>query len=514
MTTTFQAADLFCGAGGTSTGLLLAARELGMDVRLFAVNHWQTAIVTHQLNHPGVQHLWADIEALNPREVVPGGKLRLLVASPECIFFSSARGGKPINDQRRSSASYVLDWARQLDIEELLIENVKEFERWGPIYPDDYPVKKLRLRPIPERAGEHFQQFVADLRALGYTVHWRVLCAADYGDATSRQRLFIRASKRGFVRWPLPTHSRSQWRPAREIIDWNMPGKSIYGRSKPLCPATMKRIMAGLEKFSGLAPYLVEYHGDHSGTSSGDRRTRSIDEPLATADTSNRFALAQPALVVFRNHADALPVDKPLPAICAEGQHLGLMQPYLSKLYGGHDACSVDEPLPTVTANFQHYGLVQPFLINQKGKSTAATISLPLPTQTAHALHLAVPSPFLTKYYATGTAQSIDAPLDTITTVDRFGLVHPQVGMGEHLLRALNDPDELYRPRMVELEGVTYLIDILYRMLYPGELGAAMSFPKNYAFTGTQADQVKQVGNSVPVELAKQLCLSILAGAR
>lgn len=492
--TSIIATDLFCGAGGFSTGLLQAARAAGVTVNLTAVNHWDIAITTHSVNHPGARHVWADIEGVQPRTLVPGGRLHAMLASPECIYFSKARGGKPINDQRRSSAQYVLTWLQELRVDELLLENVEEFERWGPLYPADHPEKKLRNRPIPERRGELFADFVAQLHAMGYHVEWRVLCAADYGDATTRRRFFLRASrKRSSITWPEPTHRRAAfavpsttddiaatplWRSARQVIDWTDPGTSIYRRDPLLCPATMRRILAGLRKFSGLQPFLTEYHGDHPGTRSGDRRTRSIDEPLATQDTSNRFGLVSPYLVVYRNHADALPTSSPLPTICAEGQHLGVASPYL---------------------------------INLKGQSTAATIDAPMPTQTAHAQHLGVVNPYLVKYYGTGAAVSVDNPLDTVTTVDRFGLAQPYLtAVHDYLRQALQHPDPLYHPRLVEIDGTTYLVDVLYRMLKPRELANSMSFPADYVFYGNQGDQVRQIGNAVPVGMATALCQSML----
>lgn len=513
---TIFGADLFCGAGGTSTGLLQAAREVGMPMKLFALNHWQVALTTHGLNHPDVQHLWADIEGIDPRRVVPGGRLRVLVASPECIYHSRARGGKPINDQRRSSADYVLEWARGLQIDDILVENVPEFEQWGPLYPADYPVEKLQLRPIPERAGEEFRRFTGTLEGLGYRVEWRTLCAADYGDATTRTRFFLRARRNGgAITWPTPTHPRSAWRAAREIIDWSVSGRSIYGRKQPLCPATMKRILAGFRKFSGLQPFLVQYHGSHEGTTSGERRHQSLDLPLPTQDTSNRFGLVNPYLVKLYGGHDACSLDAPLGTVTASFEHYALAEPYLVVLRNHADARTLNEPIPTVCAEGQHLGLAQPYLVNMKGKSTAANIQLPLPTQTAHAQHLALAEPYLTKYYGTGTAITVDEPLDTVTTKDRFALtqpclIHPGARDIAHLLRALDDSDPLYRPPVVEIDGERYLVDFLYRMLMPRELAASMSFPEDYRFTGTQGDQVKQIGNAVPIRQSTALCRSML----
>ena len=271
--------DLFCGAGGISTGILEAAGELGMECELIAINHWQTAIDTHQSNHPHVRHLCKSIDNVNPRMVVPGGKVRLLAASPECTHHSNARGGKPMNEQSRATAWHVLRWAEALHIEEIVVENVKEFVNWGPLGADGRPIHRMK--------GRTYRDFLQTLRGLGYAVETRVLCAADFGDATSRERLFIRARK-GSKRpsWPEPTHIRIDalgmfpkalpWRPAREIIDWSLKGKSIYGRKKALVPKTLARIDAGLRKFSGL-PFIVPQFGERAAQSP---RTHAIHDPL------------------------------------------------------------------------------------------------------------------------------------------------------------------------------------------------------------------------------------------
>src|SRR5690606_5961580 len=106
---------------------------------------------------------------------------------------------------------------------------------------------------VKSRKGEYFRAWVRALRAIGLRVDWRILNCADYGDATTRQRFFLlgRADGRR-PDWPAPTHSRDgaatlfgptlPWRPAREIIDWSIPGRSIYGRPKPLAPNTLRRI--------------------------------------------------------------------------------------------------------------------------------------------------------------------------------------------------------------------------------------------------------------------------------
>lgn len=79
------AADLFCGGGGTSTGLAQACEETGRDLDLLAINHWPVAVETHKRNHPNARHLCERLEAVRPEDLIPGGTLDILVASPECF---------------------------------------------------------------------------------------------------------------------------------------------------------------------------------------------------------------------------------------------------------------------------------------------------------------------------------------------------------------------------------------------------------------------------------------------
>ena len=226
-----KAADLFCGAGGTTTGLKLACDAKGLKLDLVAVNHWSVAIQTHSTNHPEVKHACTNLDSVDPRKLVPAGKLDLLVASPECTHHSKARGGKPINDQSRASAWRVTEWATQLQVQKILIENVPDFLTWGPLGSNGKPLKR--------RKGELFLSFIKSLEAHGYKVEWKVLTCADYGDPTTRPRLFIQAKRgRAPITWPEVTHAPKEatkakaqpslfktnglraYKPASEIIDW------------------------------------------------------------------------------------------------------------------------------------------------------------------------------------------------------------------------------------------------------------------------------------------------------
>lgn len=523
---TIRAADLFCGAGGTSTGLALACEELGLKVDLLALNHWDVAIQTHEANHPWARHLCKSLHEVDPRKAVPGGRLDLLVASPECTHHSIARGGRPVSDQMRMSAWQIVDWLAALRVESVIIENVREFRDWGPL--------DSRNRPLKSRKGEIYQAMLLAIESLGYRVEERLLNAADYGDPTTRVRLFIIARRgRKPISWPQPSHYSGgllgeRWVPARKIIDWRLRGESIFTRKRPLSPNTLARIYAGLRKFGGVS-FITRYHG---GADSA-RRNHSLEEPVPVVDTANRYGLVQPFVVTLRGTApdqlkySARSVDEPSPTVVASGNHLGvvepfilphrmfdgmqvdsvekplrtivgrnggdiaLVQPFIVPFFGERDGQkprthSVDGPLPAVTSHGAG-GLVEPFLVNVKhGKEDSGrprSVETPVPTVTTKN-GLGLVEAYLVKFNGTGGAQSLEEPLDTITTRDRFALV--------------------------EIEGEHYLLDIRFRMLQPHELAAAMGFPQSYRFSGTRAEQVRQIGNAVAVRTAKALCRSVL----
>ena len=248
--------DLFAGAGGLSTGVAQACESLGLepgtDLELHAINHWEPAIQTHEENHPWAEHYHAKIEELHPPDVVEPGEVTLLTGGPECTHFSTARGGKPVSEQKRASAWHVLDWIEKLRPTHVLLENVKDFRTWGPIDEESGE---------PSRDGSIFERWVGMIEAFGYSVIYDdtdedygvVLNAADYGDPQSRERLFITASRDHLPTAPEPTHDdtdpdKPDRRTAADIIDWSDPGTSLWTRDlerprvQPLSQTTMGRI--------------------------------------------------------------------------------------------------------------------------------------------------------------------------------------------------------------------------------------------------------------------------------
>jgi DNA (cytosine-5)-methyltransferase 1 len=482
----YEGADLFCGAGGTSEGMMRAAAELQGTLNLLAVNHWPVAINSHSLNHPTVRHKCESLDTVKPRAVVPGGHLHILAASPECTHHSVAAGGRPRNDQSRATAWHVCRWASDLRIDNIFIENVREFQDWGPL--------DQRGKPIKSRKGETFRAFVQALESMNYRVEYRVQCAAQFGDPTSRKRLIVLARRNGRpIVWPKPSHGegRRPYRTAREIIDWDLKGQSIFNRKRPLSKNTMRRIAAGLRKFGGenAKAFLIKLYGT--------AETADVDAPLPTVTAGgNHLGLVEPFLIPRnagqgRQDKRAHSVDEPLRTLTCTDT-FALVEPFLvhSNHEGGDRCHSLHEPLPTVTGGHRgEMALVQPFIVgltHTKREDNSHSVDEPVPTlTTAKRGEYALVQPFLTKYYGTGIAKSVDEPLDTVTTKDRFVLVEPQSMTGHR-------------------------VDITLRMLQPHELQAAMSFPRNYKFYGTREQQVKQIGNAVPVELAKAHTLTLL----
>jgi len=476
-----QIVDLFCGAGGTTAGIHKALDRMGLKANILAINHWEVAIRTHSANNSGVDHLCESVEHIDPTKVVPGQELDLLWASPACTHHSIARGGRPRCEQQRAPAWIIPFWLENLKVKRLIVENVKEFQNWGPLDDNGKPIKELK--------GETFKAFIAAIRSLGYTVEWRVLTAANYGDPTIRQRLFIQAIKGTGrqIQWPRVTHSEKQfnvhglpkWIPAREVIDFSLHGESIFQRKKPLADATLRRIEHGIKRFwqPYADPFLVVLRGTG--------KSRSLDKPLPTETASGtHLGLVEPFILPnegFYGGNQPRSLDDPLNTITAGRGAGALIEPFLTRFHGGDDSPkrnhSINEPIPVLDTS-NRYGIVEPFITaigQSSAKDRSRSLDEPLSTVVTKQEHVLI-EPFLVKFYGTGKgADPIDIPLSTMTTKDRFGLV--------------------------ELGG-EFALDIRFRMLQPHELALAHSFSREHIWYGTKTDIVKQIGNSNPVMLS------------
>ena len=483
--------DNFAGGGGTSSGL---EEALGRPVDI-AVNHNPVAIAMHEVNHPETRHYVENIWEVDPKEACGSRRAGIVWFSPDCTHHSRAKGGKPREQGLRGLAWVVIRWCREVKPRHVVVENVPEFETWGPL--DD------EGRPDRGRSGETFRAWRAAMVDLGYRVEHRVLVAADYGAPTTRRRLFVQARCDGLpITWPEATHGKGApqpWRLAAEIIDWTIPCPSIFDRARPLAEATMRRIAAGLRRFvlETASPFIVPL------THHGAPRVYGLDEPLRTVTGAHRgeLALVAPTLVQ-RGYGErqgqaprAMPITDPLGTVVAGGVKHGLVTAFLAKHFGGPNGkqppgLSPTSPLGAVTAQ-DHHAVVAAHITKFYGTSTGSAATEPLPTVTAGGGrgggHLAAVQAFLVKYYGSDgkpQGQSLDRALDTVTSKARFGLVM--------------------------VHGVPHqIVDIGMRMLVPRELFNAQGFRPDYRIDSdargraiTKTDQVALAGNSVPPPVA------------
>lgn len=476
--------DMFCGAGGTDEGAKQACNELGIKLNLIAVNHDPIAIATHKANHSDADQLCADLNTTDPRKAVPSGRADILVASPECIFHSNARGGKPINDQRRATAWRVIDWIEQLKIAEILIENVPEFRTWGPLI-EKKVEKKLALPspsidfdkwyaktrrhggtveewkriyrdlqrrmpsgevkqsvkitvevPDPKRKGEIYLSFLKAIESHGYIVDTRILGSADHGDPTTRERLFIRArlgKKR--IGWPEPTHA-----PAEKLNANGNGHQTLFDMS------------------SKRQPYRTAYEIIDWSLPSQSIFTRP--RPLSPNTIARIVAglwkfcgiLMDPKTITAYDATTLRWSDPRNPFTKGEPVTLS---PFLLKYFGGHDTQRIDAPLPAVTANYEHYGLCQPsiaklrggqpFIVELRGGQDARGIDEPLTTITTKGMHHAICRPFIVVLRRNADGQTLDEPLRTLTTGGNFALAQPFIvpvnhGHGDTRSHSLGEP--------------------------------------------------------------------------
>lgn len=487
--------DLFSGAGGASTGMEEALARRKLKHKGIAINHWSIAVDTMRRNHPDIDAKQMKIEYAIPEELVPGRRVHLLWASPSCTHHSRAKGGRPRSNQLRAQPDLILPWIRELFVERLIVENVPEFVEWGPLDSRGKPIERLK--------GSCFHAWVESIKACNYIVDWRIVNCADYGDATSRRRFFLKAVRKGCgkIRWPEPTHAENpqpdlfgrelkKWRGIRECLDLTDLGRSIFDPDRSLSKNTLRRVAVGMERYNGM-----DFLMDMLGVGDGDiKRVHSLAEPLPTQHTSNRCAIVRPFIVKLNNNADAEDIDAPLSTITTSGGHHALANPIIIDHCNNGGAQSADVPIGSQTTH-DRYSIVTPLILGQHGGAVCRPIDEPCPTVvTAGAIRIATPIILDMSRpggHDSGHVRSADRPIQTLTTCDNVQVATPVIFDEAVGLPRL--PDGRY-------------IDILLRMLKPSELAAAHSFPKDYVLTGNRGEQVKQIGNSVPVMTAAAMC--------
>lgn len=428
--------DNFAGGGGASTGIEIAT---GMAVAI-AINHDPAAILMHKTNHPYTEHLQASVWDVDPKTVCRGRPVGLAWFSPDCKHFSKAKGAALVDRKIRGLAWITLRWAATVRPRVIILENVEEFQTWGPVRKGK-PVKKL--------AGTTFRKFIDQLTELGYTVEYRELIAADFGAPTSRKRFYLVARCDGKpIVWPKPTHSKTgadglpKWRSAAEIIDWSLPCPSVFASKaeimeryglkavRPLAKNTMRRIIRGVDKFTIRSgkPFIVPTgYGERKGQVP---RVHDIDAPVPTIVGTGKENLCRPLLapVTVTNTSNSVggTVGALVHTVTTAGNQM-LVTPFLAECNhsgGGHIA-PVTDAHKTITAKHTG-GIVAPALIQYHTEQTehvrASGLGTPIHTVDASNRY-GLTCANLVEYYTGGRPLDVQDPLHTVTSHDREAVV-------------------------------------------------------------------------------------------
>lgn len=480
--------DNFAGGGGASTGIELAT---GRPVDI-AINHDPDAILMHKTNHPNTTHYCESVWDVEPEKICQGHPVGLMWLSPDCKHFSRAKGGKPRDKNIRGLAWIAVRWAATVRPRVIILENVPEFVTWGPLSADGFPNKN--------KIGVTFRSFVNALKLHGYDVQWKELKACDYGAPTIRKRFFLIARCDGQpIIFPEPTHGagRKPYRTAAECIDWSIPCKSIFGRSKPLAEKTMIRIARGLDKFTLKAerPFIVPIgYGERSGQAP---RVNSLDEPLSTIVSTVKQALAAPHLIQYHSETSGHEVRgqalaEPIMTVDASPRY-GLTAAHIVKYYSGDNYSDCGAPLGTVTTK-DRCGLVESHLCVLRNGADCKALSDPLPTICSGGEHLGIVRTYLKKYPPGIKLGHWPEIREMLNRYCGYWIADDEV-----LLLGISG--ELY-----------YISDIGLRMLTPRELYNAQGFPADYIidhdYKGNVYPKTKQIarcGNAVPPPFAEAL---------
>lgn len=453
--------DNFAGGGGASTGIELAA---GRPVAI-AINHDPDAILLHKTNHPYTEHLQASVWDVDPVEVCRGRPVGLAWFSPDCKHFSKAKG-KSLRDRNiRGLAWIVLRWAAKVRPRVIMLENVEEFQTWGPV---------RKGKPVKKHAGKTFQKWKQQLINLGYVIEHRELVAADYGAPTTRKRFVLVARCDGKpIVWPERTHAPRDseevksgkckpWRGAHEIIDWTLPSYSIFDSKqeikerygvnavRPLADNTLRRVIRGVDKFTIKSgnPFIVPMgYGERKGQ---HPRVHDVSNPLPTVVGKDKHGVVQPIMapVTFSNTGGSVgdSVAGPVHTIrTAGGQVLSaanLIQ-YHTEQSEKVRGQSVEDPIQTLDAS-NRYGLTTAQLVEYYGNGNPLDVTKPLHTTTTHDRE-AIVCAHLDKYFNgsyMGCGDSAYDPLSTVTVQPRHGLIGAHIAKfrSQELGTSMDDP--------------------------------------------------------------------------
>lgn len=510
--------DLFCGAGGTTTGIHLAEANV---VVLACVNHDAKAIAAHYSNHPDCVHFTEDIRDFEVvlkllklvteiRTKEPGCYINIW-ASLECTNYSKAKGGLPRNADSRTLAEHLFMYLDELTPDYLYIENVREFMSWGPL--------DVFCKPVSRDKGKDYLKWISNIKKRGFNFDYRLLNAADFGAYTSRERFFGQFARKGIpISWPEATHSKKvekipnlfeqpkqKWKAVRDVLQLDEEGESIFNRKKPLVEKTLERIYAGLVKFSG-SNFIAQRNSGAPNSKIVD-----LDNPARTlTKTGGNQEIVK--TVFLKKYFSGRPAgkvtscDAPAGTITTIGGQAVVTATHLNTYYGKSGLHSVESVCPTLTTKDRVAVVNSHFIDQQYGNSTPASIEVPAGTLTNNPkLALVNVQQWLLNPQYTSKGSSIEQPCFTlIARMDKRPpyIISAETGEGQIIIYEDDNPTMVKIKTFMADNGI---IDIKMRMLLVDEMLLIQGFPADYKLEGTQTDQKKFIGNSVVPLVAQKL---------
>lgn len=536
----FLVIDLFCGAGGTTTGFeraIINGRKIAKVIA--CVNHDPIAIKSHWKNHPEVIHFEEDIRTLDLvpltalveayHVLYPKSKI-ILWASLECTNFSKAKGGQPRDADSRTLADHLERYIRALKPDYIQIENVVEFMSWGPL--------DANGKPLSKRSGSDWLRWRREICGFGYYDDWRELNSADFGAYTSRNRLFGCFAKHNLpISWPKPTHSKKteptglfdkplrKWMPVKDVLDFDDEGQSIFSRKKPLSDKTLERIYAGLVKYvaGGKNNFIMKWNsmssnGKHYPPSTDDpcpvittqnrlgmcfiakyygngNNINSIEEPAGTLTTKDRLTKVQPVWIdrEFKTGGNSS-INEPVGSLLTVPKtNIVKTKPWIMKTGFNNVGSDIEKPSPVIDASRHHHYIINP---SHGGHSTSVENPCPviIARQDKAPLYLT----------------DVECLSDVQVYLDKF-LTPSDLDVIEKLASGdLSEKEISIRLKILEFMWLYDIADIKMRMLKVSELKVIQGFGNDYILEGNQTEQKKFIGNSVVPHVVKSWCEAMI----
>lgn len=549
MSQSITAVDFFCGAGGSSTGLVAA----GIEVK-GAANHWALAIETHNTNHPETEHYLDDLQVAHASRFP---RADIAWFSPSCTNHSLAKGRKrkgiaqldlwgesgvdPSEEKSRATMREVVEFTEYHRYAAVIVENVVDIRHWQ--WYDEWLTAMLNMGYEHKVLYLNAQFFgVPQSRDRFYAVFWKRGNRApklDFRPSANCSKHgaihAVQVFKKTEFQWGRFGNRRQYtyrcpqcgedvmpaFRPAADVIDWSLPSEKIGDRKKPLKDKTIARILAGLKKF-GKYPHVADLSHSHAAH---DGKVHSVANSLPTQTSQQRHALVQPFLLQYydREEAKGWPVSRledALPVIRTQNVHALVQPPFISTLRGPGEylpGTRLEEPLSTIVAAASQQYLVQPpFIMAHYSNPVFKSIDDPMPTQVEINHHSLITPPFMTSLNHSDIRNTpVDEAMPTVMPYAHPALVTPVVMSYYGNTPTFAPVDEpLPTMRTVAHEALITPEDLLpecgFRMLEPRELKLGMSFPDSYTILGNRRDQVKQVGNAVCPNVAQWIAERIV----